>query len=414
MLPLFRRITQRLFDDHLDNVRQAVRMEMRRVLPPLSPGARIAVTAGSRGIDSIPLILRSVCDELRAAGAQPFLVPAMGSHGGATAAGQVEILRSLGITEKTVNAPILASMDTVIVGRTEMGCPVHLDRRASEADGIVVVARIKPHTDFEGHWESGLAKMMAIGLGKKNGAATIHRLGARGLREQIPEVAKVTIRAAPVVAALAVLENALGQTWRVVGIEPHELFTREAALLAEVKSHSPRLPWSEADLLLVDYIGKDISGSGMDTRVIGRVRIAGEPEPDRPHIRCLAALDLTPASHGNAYGVGLADLTTERLVSKIDTGALRTNAIVSGFWERAKVPVALSSDRDVIGAALRFTGKPEKQARICRIRDTLHLQHMVVSESMLPELEGALEADAPYTLSFDTHGNLADHDSFPY
>ena len=412
-LPRFHRVHQRLFSERLTAIPGTVRREINRVLPPLRPGAAIAITAGSRGVANIALILRAVCDEVRAAGGVPFLVPAMGSHGGATAPGQLALLAGLGVTEESVGAPIRASMDVVVAGYTPSGVEVYLDRIASEADGIVLVERIKPHTDFEGRWESGLAKMMAIGLGKQAGAVRIHSLGAKGLRELIPQVAEVMLQQAPIVAGLAVLENAIGETWRVEGVAPRDLLEREAEMLCQVKAHSAWLPFAEADVVLADYIGKEISGTGMDTKVIGRMRIAGEPEPTRPRIGCLAALDLTDASHGNAIGIGLADMTTERLLAKVDDAALRVNAIACGFWERAKLPVAVSNDREALQTALRLCARPVQEARVCRIRDTQRLDQFVVSEALLRSLEGDYQVGPEYTLAFDAQGNLADHNCFP-
>jgi len=412
-LPRFFRIEHSLFAERLDDIGGAVRLELRRVLPHLPPGSRIAVTAGSRGVANIPIILRAICDELRAAGADPFLVPAMGTHGGATAPGQVALLASLGVTEERVGAPIRASMDVIVAGYTPSGIEVYMDRIASQADGIVVVERPKQHTDYDGRWESGMAKMMAIGLGKQAGAMRLHSLGSAGLRDTIPQAARVILGRAPIIAGLAILENGLGQTWRVVGVRPDELMERDAELLLEMKAHSPSLPFAEADVLLVDYVGKDISGTGMDTKTVGRMRIAGLPEPERPRAGVLAALDITDASHGNASGVGLADVITERLAGKIDHDSVRINTLASGFWERAKVPMALANDRDALEFALRFSGRPTSQARICRIRDTKSLSNLVVSEPLLVELDGPCQECGEYSLEFDAQGNLTDHERFP-
>lgn len=411
-LPAFRHITQSVYLSPLRDVPAHVVAELARVLPQFPAGAEVAVTAGSRGVANIGSILRAVCEAVRAHGGQPFVVPAMGSHGGATAEGQVELLESLGVTPVSVGAPIRASMEVDHLGYTPDGTEVVLDRHALSAQAIVVVGRVKPHTDFEGRWESGLAKMLAVGLGKEAGATRMHRTGAAGLRDHVPAAAHVILEQAPVVAGLAVLEDAAGQTSRVVGVTPAELLEREAALLQEAKSHAPRLPFDEADLLIVDYLGKDISGTGLDTKVIGRMRIEGQPEPERPRVRCLAALDVTDASHGNANGLGLADVITERLLAKTDLQALRVNAAACGFWERAKVPVAFATDREAIAAALRSTGVPAEQARVARIRDTLHLERLWVSAALVDSLIGDVEVGPKRCLEFDTDGNLADHRSF--
>jgi len=412
-LPTFRRLTQRVYVQPLSDIPGHVIAELERVLPPLPAGAEVAVTAGSRGVANLGLILRTVCQAICARGGDPFIVPAMGSHGGATAAGQTELLRSLGVTPESVGAPIRASMEVGHLGHISDGTEVVLDGQALSAQGIVVVGRVKPHTDFDGSWESGLAKMMAVGLGKEEGAKRMHSRGAAGLAVHVPQAARVILARAPIVAGLAILEDAAGQTARVVGVKPAELLEREATLLQEAKSHAPRLPFEEADLLIVDYLGKDISGTGLDTKVIGRMRIEGQPEPARPRIRCLAALDVTDASHGNANGLGLADVITQRLLDKTDLEALRVNAAACGFWERAKVPVAFANDREAILAALRSTGVPADQARVARIRDTLHLGRLLISEALLPSVSGDTELDEACELAFDATGNLADHERFP-
>lgn len=411
-LPRFCWVNQRLFSEGLADIPGTVVDEMTAVLPRFRPGARVAVTAGSRGVWAIATILRAVCCAVRERGGEPFLVPAMGSHGGGTATGQVDLLASLGVTEASVGAPILATMETVVIGDTPSGVEVHLDLHASKADAIVLVERIKPHTDFTGSYESGLAKMMAIGLGKKVGAMRLHSFGSDGLRDYIPEVAQVMLAKAPVVAGLAILENGVGRTWRVVGVPADDIMSREPALLEEVKAHTPGLPFVAADLLLVDYIGKEISGTGMDTKVIGRMRIAGVPEPPRPRIRLIGALDLTDASHGNAIGVGLADVTTERLTAKVDALQMTTNTVASAFWERSKVPVALPSDKAVVETALRFHHAPIEEMRICRIRNTACLHRFVASEALAAQLDGDCFVGDRYEMTFDERGSLLDHESF--
>ncbi len=405
-------IKQTLLADTVTDPEGLACAELTRVLPPLKRGAPVAVTAGSRGIAAIVPILRGVCSALRHAGARPFLVPAMGSHGGATASGQEALLAALGITEESVGAPVRATMETVFLGETAEGTAVYMDRYAAEAAGIVVVARVKHHTDFTGQWESGLAKMLAIGLGKETGARYLHSFGAAGLRRLIPAAAAAIIAQGRVLAGIAILENAVGGVWQIAGVKAHEILPKEADLLALKKTSAPRLPFSEADVLLVDYIGKDISGTGMDTRVIGRMRIPGEPEPERPRIGLVAALDLSETSHGNANGVGLADVITERLSCKIDHLALRANAAACGFWERAKVPVAFPTDQEAIEACLASCGRPTGEVRLCRIRDTMHLEYIAVSEALLPSLEGSCAVVGRYELLFDELGNLSDHHHF--
>lgn len=409
----FRAVSQRVHSAPLLDVPAAVREQLAMVLPVFTPGSGVAVTAGSRGVTNIGAIIRATCDAIRSVGGSPFVVPAMGSHGGATAAGQVELLASLGITEASVGAPIRASMEVVHLGVTPDGTPVVMDRLAHAAAGIVVVARIKQHTDFEGQWESGLAKMLAVGLGKEVGATHMHSLGANELVRHVPEAARVALERAPVVAGLAIVEDALGQTSIVEGLHPSDLLQREAELLLESKGHAARLPFDEADLLILDFLGKDISGTGMDTKVVGRMRIAGQPEPESPRVARLVALDITEASHGNANGLGLADVITQRLLDATDLEALRVNAAACGFWERAKVPVAFANDREAIATTLRSTGVPAREARVARVRDTLRLDRMWLSASLLAQATANTRDEGPAVARFDGAGNLLGHNTFP-
>lgn len=403
---------QRLFSAPVPDIPGAVRAELARVrlAERVRPGQRVAITAGSRGIANIAVILKAVVDAVRAAGAEPFLVPAMGSHGGATAEGQVELLREFGITEPAMGAPILSTMEVVEIGRTERDLPVYLDRYAARADAILVVNRIKAHTDFSGPIESGLLKMIAIGLGKRAQAESIHAYGSWGLRELIPEVARAKIRLAPIRLGLAILEDGYDQTCALVAIPAERIEAEEPHLLLRAKEYAPRIPFDELDLLIVDRIGKEISGCGMDTNVIGRKRIPGEPEFERPRIERLIVRDLTEETHGNAIGIGLADFITQRLHEKIDWHATNTNAMVSGFLARSMVPVVCPTDQAAVDAAL-FTlrRKPPAEVRALRISDTLHLEHLSISEALLPEARAMPQLELlgePQPMRFDAHGRL--------
>jgi len=373
----------------------------------IRPGMSIAVTAGSRGIDRMVEILSSLVAWLKEHQAKPFLVPAMGSHGGATAEGQLALLQSLGITEASVGAPIRSSMETVLLGLVD-GLPVHLDRFAAEADGIVVVNRIKPHTSYHGPCESGLVKMLAVGLGKREGAEAVHKRGPRALRRTVPRMAEFILTQAPVLFGLALLEGAYDRLARIEAVPAGAMLGREPGLLAEAKARLPGLPFHEIDVLVVDRIGKEISGTGMDTNVIGRLNIAGEAEPDLPRIRRIVALDLSPATGGSAYGIGLADLTTERLVRKIDPALVRENALASTFLERVKVPLAFPNDREALAAALACSWCEDgAKARLVRIQDTLHLAEMIVSEELAGRSLVPLQTlSGPEPLRFDSAGNL--------
>lgn len=387
MWPPLIEVTQHFPDHSLADVAAAVAGELARLSHLVRAGQRIAVTAGSRGIDRIPQIIRSVVRWLDQCGAHPFIVPAMGSHGGATADGQVAVLAGLGISEHSVGAPIRAGMEVVPIGSVA-GMPVCIDRHADEADGIVVVNRIKPHTSFHGDIESGLMKMMTIGLGKAAQAQRIHALGPHGLRDYIVPMAKCIIASGKVVAALAIVENACDRVMQVRAMAPHEIEAGEKELLRMAKASMPRLPVADIDLLVVEEIGKNISGTGMDTNIIGRLRILGETEPETPRIRRIVVLDLTPESHGNALGIGLADFATRALFAKIDFAATYANVLTTTFIERGKIPLLAADERQAVEWALQSCGIADAAAaRIVRIKNTLSLGKVWVSTPVWQEIQ---------------------------
>jgi len=379
-----------------------------RIDKAVRSGQRIAITAGSRGIANIALILREIVDAVKAAGGEPFIVPAMGSHGGATAEGQKELVAGYGITEEGMGAPILSSMDTVLLAHTDDGIPCYMDRYAAEADGVILCNRVKPHTDFKGGIESGLMKMLVIGLGKHVQAETIHSYGAGGLREHMPSVARRLLATGKVIGGLAVVEDAYDQTAHVEWLNPLDMEQREEELLKVAAAEMARLPLDDIDLLIVDQMGKNVSGTGMDTNVIGRLRIQGEDDPKRPKIRYVLACSLTEASHGNALGIGLADLTTQRLVDRIDYKVMNENVITTSFIARGAVPIVLPNDRIAIETALKcLWGVRPEDARVVRIVDTAHLAHIAVSEAALGSLSPhAKPVGMPEELGFDGCGNL--------
>jgi len=382
----------------------------------ITPGMRVALTAGSRGIANIALILRSAVRVLKQMGAAPFIVPAMGSHGGATAEGQLEVLHSLGVTEEYCEAPILSSMEVVRIGQTPDGMPVHVDKHAYEADAVILVGRIKLHTDFKSpiSIESGLMKMAAIGLGKHKQALLVHTYGVQGIRDMMPEVAKIVLQQVNVLCGLAIVENAFEQTALIEAVPASMIQQREAELLQWSATLFPKLPVEDIDVLLVDEIGKNYSGTGMDTNIIGRIRILGIEEPQSPRIKYIIASDLSEASHGNALGIGLADLTTKRLFDKIDLQSMNENVVTSTFLHRAMIPIIMPSDKEALTGALRATwGTPEEQARIVRIPNTLQLEYLYVSESLLPEIAGLPNVEIigqAEEMSFDADGYLAKTD----
>ena len=394
----------------LDDVAAATcaALDRSRRLTALAEGARVAITCGSRGIRSKPAVVKAAVAWLRARGLAPFIVPAMGSHGGAVAAGQVTLLAELGFTEEAMGCPIEAGMEVVRLGETGAGVAVHFDRRAFEADAVLVVGRVKAHTSFDREVESGLTKMVAIGLGKAEGARFVHRLGVRGYMEVLPEWAAIAIREAPVAYGLAIVENAARDAAVIEGAEPEDFYETDARLLKTAKGCVPKLPFEQIDVLAVERLGKNISGTGMDPAVIGRYQIPARPNPPTPLIHKLAVLGLTPQTHGNGLGVGSADFMTKEAADALDLYAMYMNACTATFTERVRVPVVLASDKAVLQAAVGTSWRLDGAgARLCLIRSTLHLERIMVSPPLAAELDGAGqvlgEAEA---LRFDERGTL--------
>ncbi len=405
------RVRQRWEQPDIGDLEAATLAALERcgALARISSGQEIAITAGSRGIASVPRILRAVVGAVRERGGSPFIFPAMGSHGGGTAEGQRALLAELGINEETMGAPIRSSMEVVRLGATPRDVPVYLDAHAARADGIILVNRVKKHTNFDGPIESGLCKMAVIGMGKHTQAVAVHQYGNYGLREYIPEVARVVLETAPVLGGLAIIENAWGGVADLVGMAPGEIVDCEPELLQRAKALSAKIPFREVDVALVERMGKEISGTGMDCYVIGRRRIIGESEwPEAPTLRSLVVLDVTPASHGNAVGVGLADFTTRRLADKIDWAITQKNVLTSGNLERAKLPFVYDTDREALEtAAFRERQTPVEELRFVAIRDTLHLRELLVSEPLLSDSEARRDLDvlsAPGALPLDAAG----------
>jgi hypothetical protein len=408
-LPRVARIRQcfgaeRIADVH-DAVRRAVLesdVKSRLAANTGTEGARIAITAGSRGISHIADILAECVAVLRSLGADPFIVPAMGSHGGATAEGQVEVLTGYGITEDRVGAPVRATMDVVEIGRTS-GVPVFMDRNAWEADGVVVCGRVKAHTAFKAPIESGLCKMLAVGLGKQRGAETMH--GA-GLAKTIPEAADVALSSGKVLLGLAIVENASDEPYRIEAVPPSAFHETDRRLLELSSGLLPRIPFDQLDVLVVDWIGKNISGSGLDPNVIGMWRrLGGERKPDYKRI---VVRDVTPESHGNAIGVGWADFTTQRLVDSIDRAAMYMNCITANAPDVARIPISTPTDREAIELAIK-TSAVSGPVRLARVHSTLRLEELFISEALLNEARAnpALEIlEEPAPLRFDSAGRL--------
>lgn len=407
------KVEQKFPRDHIADIDLAVRDEMAKLPLPDLKGKRIAVTAGSRGIPNFMECCRAIGRELRARGAEPFVVPAMGSHGGGTAAGQIEVLAALGMTEETLEMPIVAAMDTVVLGRSPVGVEVNCDANAYGADHIVVCGRVKPHTDFRGPIESGLCKMMIVGLGKHRGAVSFHKTGGIfGMSERLQSSAKIFLEKAGVLFAMALIDNAYHQTKRIEAVMPCDILTREAELLKESAAAMPKIAFEDIDTLVVDQYGKEISGAGMDPNITGRFLFAPEMRAaGYPHPKKIAVLRLTEMSHGNAAGLGIADFVCRRFAEELDLAATYTNSLSSPLC-MAKIPMVMNNDLDTIYAAASACGKTEmKDVRIVRIHNTLELDHIWVSESYLPEIEANPNLtiiDGPAEMTFGADGNLAD------
>src|SRR5262245_40969959 len=386
-LPKMYRVRQSFHRDRLADIPAGVRATMAAARLPIKPGDTVAVGAGSRGIANIDVIVRAVVAYLKEIGAKPFVFPAMGSHGGATAEGQLEILDHYGISEATMGCPLRARMDVIQTGEA-LGMPVWCDRLASEADWIGVVNRVKPHTDFKGSIESGLFKMMTIGLGKYHGATQYHRANVtHGYETVITAVGREMLRKVPIGLGLGIVENGYDETARIEAFNTADLEAGERRLLKDAREWMARLPFSPIDVLVVEEIGKNISGSGMDTNVIGRPSNPHEPFPADPKILWIVALDLTEESGGNATGIGNADFPTRRLADKIDWKRTALNCLTACTPNGAKLPLAFDSDREAIESALGCIGltSPES-ARVIRVRNTLMLGEIECSEAFLPEI----------------------------
>jgi hypothetical protein len=380
---------QQVFEHHpISDIEGVTREQLEETGVSLARGSRIAIAVGSRGIANIHRIVKATVEWIKDADAYPFVVPAMGSHGGATARGQQEVLESYGITEAYINAPIKASMEVVELPGEGLKNRVFMDKNAYEADGTIVINRIKVHTDFHGPVESGLIKMCVIGLGKHKQALEIHKYGVYGLKNLILPTAKQVLKHGNIMLGIGIVENAYDETQLIKGVIPSMFEKTEMELLEYSQKWMPSLPVSQLDVLIVDEMGKDISGVGIDTNIIGRMKIRSEEEPKTPDISSIIVTDLTEGSHGNAIGVGLADVITQNLFQKIDFKATYENVTTSSFLERGKIPIVAESDRQALYYALRAAGVEKwEDARVIRIKNTLQLKEFYVSDSVLEEIQ---------------------------
>jgi hypothetical protein len=378
------KIEQRFNQNSLVDIKGEVREQLKRIRADIRPGSSIAIGVGSRGIRNLALVVQTVADFLKENKARPFIIPAMGSHGGATAKGQEKVLAGYGISKDTIGIPVKSSMEVVELTAKNSPCPVFMDKIAFESDGVILINRIKPHTDFHSRYESGLVKMAVIGLGKEKQASSVHSYGVYGLSELIPLIGRQIISSGKIIGGLALVENGYDDTMLIRALKPGEFFEQEQLLLDIARQNMPSLPVNEADVLIIDQMGKDISGVGIDPNIIGRIRITGQREPDNPRIKAIMISDLSYNSFGNAIGIGLSDVITRKLNDKIDFASTYKNAVTSGFLERAKIPVVADDDRKAFEIALRSCGyiKPGEE-RIIRIKDTLHLGEIYVSQHIL-------------------------------
>jgi hypothetical protein len=413
--PLMYRVRQHFDAPRVEHIESEVQKQLATLNlgRKIQPGQTVAITVGSRGIANIARIIKATVAHFRDLGAKPFIVPAMGSHGGGTAEGQRAILAGYGITPEYVGAEIRSSMETVIVAHTPgHNVPVHFDKHAYEADHVLVCGRIKPHTGFVGEIESGLHKMMLIGLGKHAGAIIYHRaIMDFSFLEIIRAVADEVLTRCRVIAGLGIVENAYDETGLIAAVAPQEFFEREKQLLEIARKWMPRLPFPKADLLIVDRIGKDISGSGMDTNVIGRKfndHVA--TERDLAQVKRIFVRGLTEATHGNACGIGLCEFTNQRTIDSVDLEITRINTVTGGHPTGAMLPIARPTDKLVLDDALGTIGlTPPEKARIIQIQDTLHLKEVLVSAAYKEQLAGRADLevlDGPMEMPFDEEDNL--------
>jgi len=408
----FIKVRQKFEDRKIHNLSETINEELTRIAfnELIQPDMNIGLAVGSRGIQNIDIIIKSIVDEIKRAKGIPFIIPSMGSHGGATAAGQIKVLDKYRINESTIGAQIRSSMEVIELGRLANGLPVYFDKTAMEMDGIIIVNRIKVHTAFKSDIESGLFKMMAIGMGNHLGAGLAHSLGAEGLKDCIVDFAGVIMSKAPIICGLGILENAYDETYKLTAARPAEIEYVDKTLLNECKLLMPNLPIHDLDILVVEEIGKNISGTGMDTNVVGGIMAFNERDYFPPLIKKIIVLDLSDETQGNAMGVGMAHLITQRAYNKIDFKDTYENAITSTFLDRVRIPIVAQSDRKAMDIALKtIWNYPDTKPRIIIIKNTLQLHEMYVSEAVwtLIKTKPDIETIGPWKkLAFNQEGNL--------
>ncbi|MBQ3663809.1 MAG: DUF362 domain-containing protein [Clostridia bacterium] len=413
-IPRMTRIRQRFDSQEIETPWDEIRFQMEQdwVRSALRGKKTVGITVGSRGICHLPTIVKSIVESLKESGIEPFVVPSMGSHGGATAEGQAEVVRELGFSEEYTGAKILSGTEVRLLGVTDSGLKVFYDSKALTLDGIIVLGRVKAHTDLEGDVESGIQKMIAIGLGDQKGAQVVHAAGLDWAVPRLKDIASYCLDHANIIMGIAVIENAYDRTCHIECIPREKIREREPELLAYSKTKLPKFHFNDIDVLIVDYIGKNISGDGMDPNVIGRSMIGFKNREIR--INQIAALALTPETMTSALGVGLADVTTERIYRKMDLDIMYTNAITALALKGAHIPIVMNNDRNAIRLAMLASAVHDRSIhslRVVRIRDTLHLGEIQVSPAILEEVRNLPVTEVlsePETLQFDAAGNLID------
>jgi len=404
-------VKQKFNDIEITDVQKTTEQEVRRQVENIDlVEKKIAITAGSRGIKEIDKITSSLIKVLKEVGAKPFIVPAMGSHGGATASGQKEFLQNYNITEAKMGVEIVSSMETVQIGTLNDGIPVFCDKIAFESDGIIVVNKIKPHADFKGDYESGLVKMMSIGLGKHQGATVLHQQGFDTFHELLPRVGKCFVENAPILFGLAIVENAYDIPMIIEAVEAKDILLREKELLRVAKDNIAEIRLEAIDVLIIDEIGKNISGEGMDPNVTGRPGSYLNEGFEAPSIQKIVVLDITEESHGNGAGIGMSDISTIRCAEKIDFGVMYTNAITATILGPAKLPLIMNNDKEAIAIAMKTCIKIDpKKIKVVRIKNTLELETIQVSEAYINDIKNrddlSIESET-YTIEFDEDGFL--------
>lgn len=411
-LPRVIEVQQKFLAIQISDIEGALKNELAKpgILDSVQSGMRIALAVGSRGLAQLPLLVRVTVEELKKRGAFPFIVPAMGSHGGASAEGQRQLLANLGITEESSGCPIISSMDVVEVGKLDNGLAVLMDKQAFNADGIVVLNRVKPHNAFTGPSESGLVKMVSIGLGKQRGADSCHAFGFKYMPEHILEMAKIKLATGKILFGIGTVENAYDQITHLEAVPAESLIEADQRMLLLARSNMPRIMFEEIDVLIVDRIGKEFSGGGMDGNITGR-----HPTPYKTggiHASRVVVFDVTQKSQGNSNGMGMADIITRALFEKIDYDAIYANALTSTVTDSVRIPMIMENEREAIQAAIKTCNAPDlKEVRLVRIKNSLDISEIYISESLLemakqnPQIEVLGELKE---MSFNEQGDLLD------